>query len=408
MVDPQLGLGIVYNGAIYNYPELRAELQAAGYRFFSTGDTEVVLKAFHAWGRDCVKRFNGMFAFAIVDRDSGVTTLARDRLGIKPLYYVDRPDSFRFASSLPALVAGGDISLDLDPVALHHYLTFHAVVPPPRTMLREVAKLCDAVLACLRSRRDAVRLRRLLPIARWSILAFGLLSKLILNARCAHYGFVLAMPGTLLCVGCAVAWIPDRLHRGYGGGAWFRSAMVAATLALVVFQLRESDRHYAVKDFAFGRGADAMWVENPRVQTRGRDLSAALERLEAILPADATLLVLPDGVGLNFWLKRRNPSRYTLFLPTEIRDLGGEEAILADLRREPADFVVLIDRKHEEFGVGPFGRDPRNGRRIVAWVEANYRRIERFGAEPFQGRGFGVVLLRYRGDASASPEGARR
>src|SRR5688500_667562 len=79
MVDAELGLTIAFNGMIYNYPQLRAELEAAGYRFFSTGDTEVVLKGYHAWGERVVERLVGMFAFCITERDSGRTVLARDR-----------------------------------------------------------------------------------------------------------------------------------------------------------------------------------------------------------------------------------------------------------------------------------------------------------------------------------------
>ena len=144
MVDSALGLSIVFNGAIYNYPELRSELEKKGYDFFSSGDTEVILKAYHAWGKDCVRRFNGMFAFAIVHRDSGRLFAARDRLGIKPFYYTKGAKAFRFASSLPALVAGGETDTAIDPVALNHYMTFHAVVPAPRTMLRGVRKLPPA------------------------------------------------------------------------------------------------------------------------------------------------------------------------------------------------------------------------------------------------------------------------
>ncbi len=81
MLDPQLGLGIVFNGAIYNHPELRAELRDAGYSFYSEGDTEVILKAYHRWGIDCVDHFHGMFAFVIWERDSGRVVLGRDRLG---------------------------------------------------------------------------------------------------------------------------------------------------------------------------------------------------------------------------------------------------------------------------------------------------------------------------------------
>ncbi len=87
MIDPSLGLGIVFNGAIYNHPGLRKELQALGYSFNSEGDTEVVLKAYHAWGAACLEHFKGMFAFAIWERDSEKTFIARDRLGIKPLYF---------------------------------------------------------------------------------------------------------------------------------------------------------------------------------------------------------------------------------------------------------------------------------------------------------------------------------
>ena len=147
LVDSDLGLTIVFNGCIYNYPELRRELQGHGYRFFSTGDTEVVLKAWHHWGERFVEHLQGMFAFCIVERDTGRAIIARDRLGIKPLYHADAPNgSLRFASTLPALVTGGGIDTSIDPVALHHYLSFHAVVPAPRTILSGVRKLEPATL----------------------------------------------------------------------------------------------------------------------------------------------------------------------------------------------------------------------------------------------------------------------
>ncbi len=149
MVDSELGLAIVYNGAIYNYPELRAELKEKGYNFFSTGDTEVLLKAYHAWGDDFVSKLSGMFAFAIVERDTGRVLLGRDRLGIKPLYYSSDAKRFRFASSLPALMAGGGIDTAVDPMALHHYMTFHAVVPAPLTIFQDVRKLAPATVMAI-------------------------------------------------------------------------------------------------------------------------------------------------------------------------------------------------------------------------------------------------------------------
>jgi asparagine synthase (glutamine-hydrolysing) len=101
-----------------------------------------VIKAWHAWGKEAPKRFHGMFAFAVDERDSGRLALVRDRLGIKPLYYAERTgERIRFASSLPALVAAGDVDTSIDPVALHYYMTFHAVVPPPHTILNGVRKI---------------------------------------------------------------------------------------------------------------------------------------------------------------------------------------------------------------------------------------------------------------------------
>lgn len=144
MIDSDLGLSMVFNGAIYNYPELRSELQALGYRFFSDGDSEVLLKGYHAWGEALLPRLNGMFAFAIWERDSQRLFIARDRLGVKPLYLSRTAERLRFASSLPALLQGGDIAGTLDPVALNHYLNFHAVVPAPRTLLAGVEKLPPA------------------------------------------------------------------------------------------------------------------------------------------------------------------------------------------------------------------------------------------------------------------------
>ena len=146
MVDSDLGLTAVFNGLIYNYRELRAQLRAAGYRFFSDSDSEVLLKAYHRWGTNCVDRFLGMFAFAVLERDSGRLVLGRDRLGVKPLYLAQTASRLRFASTLPALLAGGGVDTSIDPVALHHYLSFHSVVPAPRTILSGVHKLPPATV----------------------------------------------------------------------------------------------------------------------------------------------------------------------------------------------------------------------------------------------------------------------
>jgi asparagine synthase (glutamine-hydrolysing) len=144
MRDPELGLTLVFNGTIYNYKSLRADLQALGYSFFSDGDTEVILKAYHHWGERCVEQLHGMFAFAIWDRRKQSLFLARDRLGIKPLYFSRTETHVRFASTTQALLAAGDVDTGIDPVGLHHQLTLHAVIPAPHTILKGVRKLAPA------------------------------------------------------------------------------------------------------------------------------------------------------------------------------------------------------------------------------------------------------------------------
>ncbi|MGW7456787.1 N-acetylglutaminylglutamine amidotransferase [Streptomyces sp. NPDC054797] len=146
MTDPQLGITGAFNGCVYNYRELRQRLEGLGHRFFSDSDTEVLLKAYGQWGDACVERLVGMFAFALVEHHTGRVVLGRDRLGIKPLYLAQDGDRLRFASSLPALLAGGGVDTSLDPVALHQYLSWHGTVPAPRTVLAGVRKLPQATV----------------------------------------------------------------------------------------------------------------------------------------------------------------------------------------------------------------------------------------------------------------------
>ena len=144
MLDTALGLALVFNGTIYNYPQLRAELIGKGHVFHSDGDTEVILRAYAEWGEACVSRLHGAFAFGLWDARAQTLLLARDRLGIKPLYFSQDAGSIRFASTPQALLAGGEINTGIDPIALHHHFTLHAVVPAPRTLLAGIRKLPPA------------------------------------------------------------------------------------------------------------------------------------------------------------------------------------------------------------------------------------------------------------------------
>jgi asparagine synthase (glutamine-hydrolysing) len=131
---------VTFNGEIYNFRELRIELERQGHVFRTHSDTEVIVHAYEAYGRKCLERFRGMFAFAIWDNRTRSLFLARDRVGKKPLYYALSRDRFLFASEIKAILAEGSVSPALDPIALDHYLALR-YIPAPRTAFRGVHKL---------------------------------------------------------------------------------------------------------------------------------------------------------------------------------------------------------------------------------------------------------------------------
>ena len=143
---------ITYNGEIYNFGELRRELEGKGHRFASHTDTEVIVHLYEEEGPECVRRLSGMFAFAICDLRSGSPTLfmARDHFGIKPFYYFHQGERFAFASEIKGLLQVPELEAELDPQALHQYLTF-LWVPDPKTMFRRIMKLPAGHYAILRN-----------------------------------------------------------------------------------------------------------------------------------------------------------------------------------------------------------------------------------------------------------------
>jgi asparagine synthase (glutamine-hydrolysing) len=140
MSDDEGNLWITFNGEIYNFLELRQTLEAAGHRFRTGSDTEVILKAYLEYGCSCLEHFRGMFAFAIWDRRERRLFLARDRVGKKPLFYAQTAEHFVFASELHALLAHPNISREIDPLALDEYLTY-VYIPAPRTIFASIRKL---------------------------------------------------------------------------------------------------------------------------------------------------------------------------------------------------------------------------------------------------------------------------
>lgn len=173
ILDPERGtqpvlskdgnLSLVFNGEIYNFKELRNELQAKGYEFRTDCDAEVVLAAYQCWGAESLKRLTGMFAFAIYDENQKELFLARDRMGIKPLVYCQTPRSFYFASEIQALLTQDEISKTIDPGALDDYLHYQ-YVPEPRTIFKTLKKLPAAHYLKISQKRPDAQ-----PVSYWAL-----------------------------------------------------------------------------------------------------------------------------------------------------------------------------------------------------------------------------------------------
>lgn len=236
--------------------------------------------------------------------------------------------------------------------------------------------------------RDVSSARTGLLLAGFALL---LLAKLGLASQVQHYGFALAAPALATSLAAAVTPWQTPLARGLSIGL---IAAVASALLTTAHAI------YTEKDHPLGSGADQILVAGPEASPRGVSMERLLRGMDAIMEPDATLLVLPEGAGVNYWLRRANPTRYSLFLPTEQAAHGGPAPMIASLREHPPDFVVLIHRGHEEFGTGPFLSDPRYGEAFHNWLERGYSPVQQIGAPPFQGAAFGIVVLQRR---AASP-----
>ncbi|HLF48399.1 MAG TPA: glycosyltransferase family 39 protein [Methylomirabilota bacterium] len=241
------------------------------------------------------------------------------------------------------------------------------------------------LVAFVRRRRDPAAAHPLVLRICLIVFALALLLKMVLNTRIYHYGFALAMPATLLLVVALLDWVPGALDRAGGYGPVFAAAGSAALLVAVVAHLSVVDTYFRGKTLTVGRGADAFYAD-----ARGAFVNTALEQLRIRAEPGRTLAVLPEGAMINFLARRVNPSPYFHLMPVEII-LHGEDHIVAAFQARPADYVMLVHKDTSEYGARFFGRD--YGRKIYAWLEANYRPIVVIGARPLQNDSFGMLLL---------------
>jgi len=236
---------------------------------------------------------------------------------------------------------------------------------------------------------------------RWvAILAVGVfagasLAKMLLNARVYHYGFTLAMPALVFVAAVIHGLIPKLLptSRLQPAIVW-RWTLGGLMLACAANLLAVSNRFYAVKQAPVGEGRDRFLTYLPQADGRTPFLQKVLEWSTQNVPPDAELLVVPEGQMLNYLLRKRSPCRLATFEEFIPEVWGGTDRLLADLSEKPPQFVYLVQRDYSERNVGPWGVDPRNGKKIREWIDANYNQIFRAGANPLEGTGFGILGFR--------------
>jgi hypothetical protein len=238
-----------------------------------------------------------------------------------------------------------------------------------------------------RVREDPVERER--RIRQISMIAFALamLGKMALNARIYHYGFVLAMPATLVAVTALVEWIPASLSRFGGSARVFRAGAFVLLGGFVFAYLSMQGEILSRKNrWVAGPAGDALRAG----ELRGDVVNKVLEVTPELIQEGDTLAALPEGVMLNFLLRRPNPTPYTNFMPTEVVFFG-EDRMVEAFEANPPDWIMLVHKDTSEFGFRFFGRD--YGQDLFAWIMETYRSVGVAGAFPLQSHRQGVLLM---------------
>lgn len=225
--------------------------------------------------------------------------------------------------------------------------------------------------------------------------SLAVLAKIFFNVHPFHYGFVLSMPGTMLLIVALGSWIPRWVNHLYGCG-WVPRAMALAVLAVTIGgHVYTSGRWLARRNIPIAADADEFLSDD-----RGVPINAALEELRARLRPGDTLVVMPEGIMLNYLLRAPSPVRWQNFLPSEMM-MYGEEAMLEALMDHPPTFIAVVHRDASEYDASRFGHDYAT--RVARWIGTKYELLGIEGEMPFESDVFGILLLRQKQPAASQP-----
>ena len=245
----------------------------------------------------------------------------------------------------------------------------------------------------IKEKTDPAARAKLTFLAMWAAFAFMMLGKIILCPGLGHYGFVLAMPATILLVAALLWLLPGILRKRYGPGHWFRLLVSVFLVVDVLYILRVSYVSYSKKDFLVGDRGDAILTFGPQIDPRGLAVAELLKYIDSAFPPQANFVVMRSGVIINYLERRPNPTPYLQFSPGEM-EIYGEQVILESFKNRRPDYFIIVHMDETEHRVGFFGTDPNYGMKIMDWVKAHYLPVYLIGNEPLQDDRFGIKVLK--------------
>jgi len=241
-------------------------------------------------------------------------------------------------------------------------------------------------------KKEYIKHENMAPFILLTIFGMLTLGKMILNCRIEGYGFILPMPAMLVNVILFVWFVPIILRNEYGNGETFRKLAILWFSLISICALIISNYYYSKKDYVIGKGNDYFLSYGPEYATDGLAVNMAIKRIKETTSSDDNFTPIPEGLIINYLMRRPSPFRYDDITPGELTSYG-ESAILDSLKNSHPKFILLIHRSSMEFGVGFFGSDPRNGKRIMDWIKSQYTCVWQLLNEPLKDNNFGIEML---------------
>ena len=312
---------------------------------------------------------------------------------------------------LVAAAVGGLLLLGTGPGPYVTILGFGASSPhPPAMRINEwphavralplaLTRIGQGTLAALLSDRRAGRdtSPAVVRVA-FVVFALALLGKIVFNVRLHHYGFALALPGTVALLAALVSWIPRTIDRYGGFGAIFTAGSLGFLLAAAPDVVNIIEQQFATRPYTIGKQGDRF-----KAGRKASYVATTMREIVRRVQPDETLAVVPEGVMINYMTRRAASTPHNNFMPPELI-IYGEERILADFRASPPDYIAVVHKDTTEYGFPLFGQD--YAQRFYAWIEANYTRVHRTGKAPLvKTKQFGIDLLKRNAPDQSSSTG---